>query len=343
MKNFSVSLVACLFMVACSSEQPQQEEPQELTVYTHRHYEADQQLFAAFEEAHNVKLNVVNASADELMNKMQTEGELCPADVLITVDAGRLQRAKDQQLLQPINNDAINNIVPAFLRDAEGHWFGLTKRARLIAFNAENTTLPEGLDIEDLSGPAWQGKVLIRSSANIYNQSLLASLIVHHGRDSALSWAKGMVQNMARAPKGNDRDQMKALFAGEGEIAVVNSYYLGKLVNSKDSLEAAVGKAMSLYFPNQNNRGTHINISGIGVAKYAPNRELAEKFIEHLLSKESQELFSSANYEYPVNAAAQVDSLLQTWGTFSEDNVSIASLGANNKEAVLVFDEAQWK
>ncbi len=338
-------LTIVVLLASCSSEEPQEhvQEAQELTVYTHRHYEADQELFAQFEKEHNVKLNVVNASADELMNKMKSEGELCPADVLITVDAGRLQRATDQGLLQPTSNPAIEAIVPSHLRDAQGHWFALTKRARAIAYNASNTTLPEGLAIEDLAAPAWKGKILVRSSENIYNQSLLASLIIHHGRDSALSWAQGVVANMAREPKGNDRDQMKALYAGEGELAIVNSYYLGKLVQSEDSLEAEVGKAITLYFPNQDGHGAHVNISGIGVAKHAPNAELAQTFIAHLLSVPSQEVFSSANFEYPVNSNATVDPLLASWGSFKEDDVSIAALGAHNKEAVLVFDEAQWK
>lgn len=314
-----------------------------LNLYTHRHYDTDKKIFQDFEKQTGIKVNVVKASADELIQKMETEGKQSPADVLITVDAGRLVRAKSKGLLQSISTETIDKTIPSHLRDADGQWFGLTKRARVIVYDKDKVKPSDLSTYEAMTMPKWNKKVLIRSSGNIYNQSLMASIIANDGEEKALEWAKGMVNNFARIPKGNDRDQVKSILAGEGDIAVVNTYYLGKLLNSKDSMEVKAGEAVGVFFPNQADRGTHINISGIGVAKYAPNKENAIKFIEYLISKEVQEIFAKANYEYPVNTSAQSSDLLKSWGTFKEDNLSLSKLGELNKKAVLLFDQAGWK
>lgn len=314
-----------------------------LNLYTHRHYDTDKKIFQDFEKQTGIKVNVVKASADELIQKMETEGKQSPADVLITVDAGRLVRAKSKGLLQSISTETIDKTIPSHLRDADGQWYGLTKRARVIVYDKDKVKPSDLSTYEAMTLPKWNKKVLIRSSGNIYNQSLMASIIANDGEEKALEWAKGMVNNFARTPKGNDRDQVKSILAGEGDIAVVNTYYLGKLLNSKDSMEVKAGEAVGVFFPNQSDRGTHINISGIGVAKYAPNKENAIKFIEYLISKEVQEIFAKANYEYPVNTSAQSSDLLKSWGTFKEDNLSLSKLGELNKKAVLLFDQAGWK
>ncbi len=322
---------------------PEVVETKEVNVYTHRHYPSDQELFAQFEKETGIKVNVVNAKADELMQKMTSEGEQSPADVLITVDAGRLVRAKNKGLLQGVTSAVLEKNIPAHLRDSDNAWFSLTKRARVIAY-AKDRIKPEMLSTyEDLTSDKWNKKILIRSSSNIYNQSLLASIIAHDGGDKAKSWAEGMVANMARSPKGNDRDQVKAVVAGEGDIAVVNTYYIGKLLNSKNPEEVKAGEGVGIFFPNQETRGTHINVSGAGVAKYAPNKENAIKFIEFLSSKNAQEVFAKANYEYPVNPTVAPSELLASWGTFKEDVLPLAKLGENNKKAVLTFDEAGWQ
>ncbi len=345
MKRIYILLVISAIIISCKEDKKNEGKVKEqvVTIYTHRHYPTDQELFAKFERQTGIKVNVVNAKADELIQKMTLEGEQSPADVLITVDAGRLVRAKNKGLLQTINSEKLNIIIPAHLKDEDNQWFALTKRARVIVY-AKNRMNPEQLTTyEDLVNPVWNKKILIRSSGNIYNQSLLASIIANHGEEAAKQWAESIVTNMARSPKGNDRDQVKAVVAGEGDIALVNTYYIGKLLNSKNPEEVKAGNGVGIFFPNQDDRGTHINISGAGVAKYAPNKENAIKFIEFLVSKESQEVFAKANYEYPVNSAVKPSELLQSWGDFKEDTLALSKLGQFNKKAVIIFDEVGWK
>lgn len=346
MNKTLIGLLAITIMFSCKNSEEKNTEDQEskeVNVYTHRHYESDQQLFKQFKEETGIRVNVINASADELIQKMSMEGEQSPADVLITVDAGRLERAKSRDLLQSIDSEVLKNTIASHLRDEDNQWFSLTKRARVIAY-AKDRVVPEELSTyEDLASNKWDDKLLIRSSGNIYNQSLMASLIVHLGEEEAKNWAEAVVENMARSPKGNDRDQVKAVVAGEGDLAVVNTYYIGKLLNSDDPEEVKAGEKVGLFFPNQDGRGTHINVSGAGVAKHAPNKENAVKFIEFLVSEEAQKIFAHANYEYPVNEAVEPAELLQEWGEFKEDTLNLSELGQNNKKAVMLFDEAGWK
>lgn len=348
MKKFYFLLFAVLTLGSCkNSEESNNNEPveesKEINVYTHRHYEADQDLFKRFEEKTGIKVNVINASADELIQKMSMEGAQSPADVLITVDAGRLTRAKEQGLLQPIESDILENTIPAHLQDEDNQWFGITKRARIIAYSLDRVKPEELSTYEDLASDKWKNKLLIRSSSNIYNQSLLASIIVNNGEEEAREWSEAIVNNMARSPKGSDRDQVKAVVAGEGDLAIVNSYYIGQMLNSTDPEEVETAKKIGVFFPNQNGRGTHMNVSGAGVAKHAPNKENAIKFIEYLVSEEAQRIFSHSNYEYPVLPSVEPVGLLQEWGNFKEDQIKLSSLGENNKKAVLIFDEAGWK
>jgi len=351
MKNSYLILLFVILFSACKSDkkvETQKEnkietKKEEVNVYTHRHYPADQELFASFEKQTGIKVNVVNAKADELIQKMIVEGEASPADVLITVDAGRLVRATDKGLLQTVNSQVLNNTIPSNLRGENNEWFALTKRARVIAY-AKKRVKPEQLSTyENLASNDWKNKILVRSSNNIYNQSLMASIIANNGEEVAEKWAENVVNNMSRSPQGNDRDQVKAVVAGEGDLAIVNTYYIGKLLNSKNPEEVKAGNGVGLFFPNQNDRGTHINISGAGVAKYSPNKANAIKFIEFLASEEAQQVFAKANYEYPVNPAVEPSELLKSWGTFKEDTLNLSVLGKNNKKAVILFDEAGWK
>jgi len=350
-KSILIAVVAVQVFTACKNEKSDKstqdnslkKSSQIVNVYTHRHYPSDQELFAKFEKQTGIQVNVVNASADELIQKMTLEGKQSPADVLITVDAGRLVRAVDKNLLQSVSSHMLDSVIPSHLRDENGKWYGLTKRARVIAY-AKDRIKPEQLSsYENLAEGKWKGKVLVRSSGNIYNQSLLASLIANDGEKEAQSWAEKLVGNMARVPVGNDRDQVKAVVAGEGDLAIVNTYYIGKLLNSKDPEEIRAGQGVGIYFPNQEGRGTHINISGAGVAAYAPNKANAIKFIEFLASGASQEVFAKANYEYPVNGNVEPSKLLQSWGTFKEDRLALTALGTNNKKAVLIFDTVGWR
>ena len=315
----------------------------EVNVYSHRHYDTDKTLFKMFEEKTGIKVNVVKAKASALIKRIASEGENSPADILITVDAGRLFQAKSQDLLQSIESDYLTKNIPANYRDVDNKWFALTKRSRVAVYKIGSGTDQELSTYEDLANPKFKGQIVVRSSNNIYNQSLLAAMIEHHGEAYALSWAKGVVANMARTPKGNDRAQVKAVANGIGKVAIANTYYIGKMVNNKDKSQREAVAKMKIFFPKFEKGGTHINVSGAGVAKYAPNKANAIKFIEFLASADAQKLFAQGNYEYPVLAGIESSPLVTSWGTFKEDNISINSLGQNNAKAVKIFDQAGWK
>jgi iron(III) transport system substrate-binding protein len=316
---------------------------EEVNIYSHRHYDTDKKLFKMFEEKTGIKVNVVKAKASALIKRMSSEGKNSPADVLITVDAGRLFQAKQKDLLQSVESEYLTKNIPAIYRDKDKKWFALTKRSRVAVIRKNSTKENELSTYEDLANPKFKGQIVVRGSNNIYNQSLLAAMIEHHDEEYALKWAKGVVANMARTPKGNDRAQVKAVANGIGEIAIANTYYIGKMVHNKDASQRKAVSKMKIFFPKFENGGTHINVSGAGVAAYAPNKVNAIKFIEFLASPEAQKLFAEGNYEYPVLAGVQSSDLVASWGTFKEDNISINSLGENNAKAVKIFDKAGWK
>lgn len=337
-----LGFIMCLMtlVVACDDSSTKK---QEVNVYTHRHYKADDDLFSKFTEETGIKVNIVNASADELIQRLETEGENSSADILITVDAGRLYRAQSKDLLQPVRSEILEaNIAPKF-REKQGYWYGMTYRARIIAY-AKDRVNPEDIKTyEDLADPKWKDKIVIRSSENVYNQSLLASIILADGEEKAKEWAAGVVANMARTPKGSDRDQVKAVASGEGDIAVVNTYYIGLMLNDENPEERKAGESVGIVFPNQDGRGTHVNVSGIGVTKYAPNKENAIKLMEFLSEEEAQQTLANLNYEYPINPKATKADILKSWGDFKADSVELYKLGEYNSEAVIIFDEAGWK
>lgn len=343
LKNILKSTLIASFgaiLFSCGSGGEKQEV---VNVYTHRHYEADQKLFDLFSEKTGIKVNVVSASADELIQKLELEGANSPADVLITVDAGRLHRAEEKNLLQSVNSEILNANIPAKFRDPEGYWFGLTYRARILAYSKERVKPEELSSYEALTDPQWKGRVLTRSSENIYNQSLLSSIIAHHGKDGAEQWAAALLANMARSPKGSDRDQVKAVASGEGDVAIVNTYYIGIMLNDANEEERKAADKISIFFPNQSDRGTHINISGAAVTKYAPNKDNALKLIEFLSNEEAQGLLANINFEYPVNTKVEFSDLLKNWGAFKADDLNLSVLGDNNNDAVIIFDKVGWK
>lgn len=342
--TMKVTYLFCLLtlIISCSnpkSDSAAQGEEQVLNVYSHRHYDADKIIFEKFTEDTGIKINLVKAGADELISRLELEGEKSPADVLITVDAMKLNRAKERGLLQAVV--AKTNNAATFIEE-ENFWYGITYRARVIAYNKETIDVSELSTYEDLASEKWADKIVIRSSGSSYNQSLLASIIHANNPEIAKEWAQGIVANMAREPKGGDRDQIKAIVSGVGDLSIVNTYYVGLLLNSDNPEEVKAGQQMGIYFPNQEGRGGHINVSGVGVTTYAPNKTNAIRFIEYLTSADIQKIYASKSFEYPVNKEVAPDSTISAWGDFKIDNLEYAKNTELNEQAVKIFEEVGW-
>ena len=352
--RFAVLPLIVLMMQACSpatndenaepaSAEPAPQDAGEVNLYSSRHYDTDLALYDNFTAATGIKVNRIEAGADALIERIKSEGEFSPADLLITVDAGRLWRAEQAGILASVDSDVLEARVPANLRHPDGLWFGLSKRARVIIYN-KAAGKPAPLDTYlDLADPAHQGKVCIRSSGNIYNISLMASMIENEGVEAAEAWAKGVVANFARKPQSNDTGQIEAVASGECGISLVNTYYLARLARSDDPARKEIFDAVGVVFPDQDGRGTHVNISGAGLVAGAPNRENAVRFLEYLTDKEAQNYFADGNNEYPVIADAESSSAVEALGTFREDQLNVSALGRNQAEAVNVFDRAGWQ
>ena len=266
---------------------------QEVTLYSHRHYEADDKLYEKFTKATGIKVNVVKASADALIERIKAEGKESPADLLIAADAGRLVRAQDAGILQSATSSKLDKQVPKNMRDEAGHWYGFTVRSRVLIYSKDRIKPSQLSTYEDLADPKWKGKLLARSSSNIYNQSLLASIIANNGKLAAAKWASAVRKNMARPPEGSDRDQMRAVAAGIGDVAIANTYYVGLLVNSSNPKDREVAEKVGVFFPNQKGRGAHVNVSGGGVVKWSKNKANAIKLLEFLTGSEAQINFLS--------------------------------------------------
>ncbi|MEM6886273.1 MAG: Fe(3+) ABC transporter substrate-binding protein [Verrucomicrobiota bacterium] len=316
--------------------------PGEVNIYSHRHYESDEKLFAQFEAETGIKVNVVKAKADQLIERLKAEGENSPADLLMTVDVGRLTRAKDAGLLQQFVSAEVLEPLPGYLKDPDGQWVALTKRARVIVYNKDKVKADELPDYEQLADAAYKDRVITRSSSNIYNQSWIASMIAANGEEATEAWAKSLVGNFAREPEGNDRGQMRAVAAGVADFAVVNTYYLGLLVNGPAE-DQEVASRIKIHFPNQTGRGTHINVSGIGITKSSKNLENAEKLVAYLLSPAAQKIFAETNFEYPVLPGVASSELVQSWGEFKEDTRSLNEVGKLGPDALKLADRAGWK
>ncbi len=317
----------------------------EVNVYSSRHYDTDDQIFSAFTGETGIKVNILQGGEDQLIERIRSEGANSPADVLVTVDAGRLWRAQQAGILQPISSATLGGRVPANLRDPEGYWWGLTKRARVIMYSAERVSPTELSTYEALADPKWRGRILVRSSGHVYNQSLVGALIETHGADAVEQWARGVVANFARTPQGADTDQLKAVAAGEGDLALTNTYYLVRLAKSSDPAERAVAEKVRPFFPNQGSgeRGTHVNISGGGVVASARNRDQAVAFLEFLTSPMAQAVFAQGSSEYPIVGGTPLDPILAAFGSFREDEINAARYGANSALAVTIMDRAGWR
>lgn len=314
-----------------------------VNVYSHRHYDADQLLFDRFQELTGIEVRVVTATADELITRLEREGAASPADMLITVDAGRLHRAKELGLLRPVTSQILSDAIPASLRDPEGYWFGLTQRARIFAYAPDRVSPDELSTYENLADPSWAGRVLVRSSDNIYNQSLLASIVAADGAEAAEAWATAVVENLARPPQGNDTDLVLDVASGIGDVAIVNTYYVGRLLHDPDPAVRQLAETVRVFFPNQNDRGAHVNVSGAGVTANAPNPENAVRLLEFLVSEEAQQVFAEVIFEYPVRPDVPWATTLTEWGEFRADTLNLRRLGELNGEAVMIFDRAGWR
>jgi iron(III) transport system substrate-binding protein len=314
-----------------------------LNLYTSRHYQTDEALYDNFTKATGYKVNRIEAGDDAIIERMKQEGARSPADVLMTVDAGRLWRAEQAGLLRPAKSKVLDERVPAELRHPDGLWYGFSLRAR-PTFYAKGRLDPKRLArYEDLADPALKGKICVRSSSNVYNLSLMSSMIAAAGPDRAEQWARGVVANMARTPKGGDTDQLTALAAGECDIAISNTYYYVRLLKSPKPDERAVAEKIGVVFPNQGDRGTHVNISGAGVAKHAPHPEAAIKFLEYLASAEAQGYFANGNNEYSVAGKVLQNKELASLGDFRKDSLNVSLLGRNQGAAQQIYDRAGWK
>lgn len=316
----------------------------EVNLYSSRHYNTDDKLYEQFTERTGIRVNLLEGSADELLARLKLEGDRSPADVFMTVDAGRLWQADQEGVFTPTSSSILAERIPESLRHPDGHWFGVSKRARVLMYNKDLVDPSELSTYEALADSRWRGKILTRSSTNIYSQSLTASMVSVHGATDAEDWAAGLVANFARQPEGNDRAQIEAAAAGIGEIAIANTYYLPRYAKDEDPAKQEVFNKIGVFFPNQGDdeRGTHVNISGAGVVKSAPNRENAIKFLEFLASDNAQAFFAQGNNEYPVVEGIPIDPVVGEFGTFKADTLNVNQLGENQAEAVRIMDRVGW-
>jgi iron(III) transport system substrate-binding protein len=315
-----------------------------LNLYSSRHYQTDESLYANFTRQTGIRISRIEAPEDALIERLRNEGAASPADVLVTVDAGRLWRAEQLDLFQPVKSASLEARIPAHLRHPDGLWFGFSTRARVIVYHKGAVKPDDVRGYADLAAPKWKAKVCQRSSSNVYNLSLGAALIEHQGEQRTEDWARAMVANFARAPKGGDTDQIKAVAAGECALAFANTYYYLRLAKSQKAEEREVAAKVGVLWPDQDGRGTHINISGAGVLKNAPNRESAIKFLEYLASDEAQRHFADGNNEFPAVPTVKTDNAaLAALGGFKADTLNVSALGRNQPAAQKVYDRAGWR
>jgi len=335
-------LLAAIFLFACLG-QTQAIVAAELNIYSHRQPFLIKPFLRAFTEKTGIKTNVVYASKG-LVQRLLAEGEASPADVVLTVDIGRLRQYADKNLFATFVSDKLRATIPPHLRSSDNTWFGFSKRSRIIAVSKDLENQDQIKRFENLADKSWRGKVCSRPGSHVYNRALLSSILAANGEAGAKAWAEGIVANFARSPRGNDRAQIKAIYAGECGIAIVNHYYYGKLIDSSNSEERKWAKSVNIIIPNQaeNDRGAHINISGGGIAAYSKNREEAESFLEFLISKEAQKLYATINYEYPVRSDIDLPNILTSWGKFKEDNLPIETLADSYLEAQMIIDQVGW-
>jgi iron(III) transport system substrate-binding protein len=315
-----------------------------VNVYSGRHYQTDEALYAGFTKATGIKVNRIEAGEDAIIERIRSEGERSPADVMVTVDAGRLWRAEQLGLFQPVKSATLESRIPESLREPGGHWFGFSTRARVIAYSKAKVRPGEITTYEELAEPKWKGRVCMRSSTNVYNLSLMGALIDHLGEARAEAWARSVRANLAQEPKGGDTDQLKAVAAGLCDVTVSNQYYYARLARSQKPDERQVAERLGVVLPNQASWGTHVNISGAGVLKHAPHRDNAVRFLEYLASDEAQRYFADGNNEWPAVRSVKVDNpVLNALGEFKADRLNVAVLGKNQPSSQKIYDRVAWK
>jgi len=333
------SVLSISFVATNASANATEASPQQLNIYSARNEALIKPLLDQFAAQHDVTINLVTGKADALLARAKSEGRFSPVDIIITTDVGRLSRAKSQGLTQPITA-----VLPDFvtLQDPQQHWVALTTRNRPIMINPKKIAPGEITRYEDLLKPEYKGRVCVRSSTNIYNQSMVAAMLIQQGEAVTLAWAKGLVDNFARRPKGGDRDQIKAVVAGVCDIALANTYYLAAMRNA-DAESVAIANQVKVVWPNQSDRGVHLNISGIAVAKYAQNTDIANQLITFMLGQQAQDWYAKTNHEYPVDPKIEWSSTLQAMGTFTSENVELNQVGELNAKALQIMDKAGWQ
>ena len=314
-----------------------------VNVYSHRHYPADRQLYDRFQQQSGIKVNVLQAKSDELIERIRAEGQATKADMIITVDVIRLVRAKELGLLQPLRSSVLDANIPAELRDDEGYWYALTSRARVIIYNRARVRERGLSTYENLAHSRWRQKIVMRSSSHPYNISLLSALIANRGVEVALNWAKGVAANLVYPANGNDRDQIRQVALGVADITIANSYYVGLMINSKSQRDQELLKRVALYYPNQEGEGAHINISGAAIVRYAKNSAAARRLLEFLSSPAAQHHFASANHEIPVNPKVATAGAAIPLPHIKLDYAAIKKLALFSQQATKIVETTNWR
>jgi iron(III) transport system substrate-binding protein len=340
---FAALATLALLSVPLVSGMARADDDNVVNIYSSRHYPSDDQLYELFTKTTGIQVKVIQGKAEELTQRIKLEGDSSPADIFITVDAGNLWRAEQENLLQPIESKELIDNVPASLRDPQNRWFAFASRARVIVYDTKKVKPEQLSTYEALADPKWQGQLLVRSSNNVYNQSLVAAMIDAIGLEKTEAWAKGLVANFARNPQGADVEQIQAVAAGEGSIAISNTYYFARMLASDDADLKKSLAHLAVFFPNQQDRGTHINISGGGVTVNAPHKANAIKFLEFMISPEAQRLITDINFEYPVRPDVTPAAVVAAWGKFKADDLHVSALGQNNPAAVELMDRVGWR
>ena len=340
----SLALVACNPASQSSESLHGESEDRVVNVYSARHYSSDAVVYAAFTEATGIEINLIEARGDQLIERIRADGERSPADVIVTVDAARLHRAEEAGLFAESDYSTFADRLPEHLIHPQGYWVAVAQRSRVIAYSSERVADGEITTYADLADERWNGRICVRSSGSVYNQSLLASIVAHEGEEAAEAWAQAIVNNMARAPQGGDRDQLRAISAGECDVAITNHYYFAMMANSNEPTDQAVVDQTTLFFPNQDTTGAHMNVSGAGIAVNAPHPQEAREFIAFLISDEAQRIFAEMTNEVPaVPTSAWDNATLSAMMPFTQDDLAISELGANNGVAQRIFDRVGWQ
>ena len=330
---FTLSL---FIFISCAREN-------EVNIYSSRHYDTDLELYRDFTEKTGIRINLIEGTSDELIERIRNEGINSPADIVITVDAGRLWRAKEAGVLQPHGSGYLNQTIPSEMQDPEGYWVGLSERTRAIIYNTETVSREELEGYWELADEEWAGRLCVRSSNNIYNQSMVASLIESRGEEQTEEWGVRLVNNFARPPQGGDTDQIRAVAAGLCDVALANHYYLARLIESDNQADLEVASKVGIYFPTADYGGTHVNISGAGIAANSPNRENAVRFLEYLATSDAQLIFAIGNNEFPVLDGLELPDVLSQFGEYDSDAINVAVYGVNNPRAIRLMDRAGWR